>query len=296
MPLKPSKPKKSLVLALSVIVGLVIGVGLMLMLEALDSGFRTTSQMESTLNVPVLGLLGELPHGGDVAHYVVDKPTSAFTEGMRAVRTAMQFANPDHIAKVVVVTSSVPQEGKSLFSLSLAQLTAHAGAKVLLVDADMRRPSISKQLDLKPKAGLAEVLVGNAKMKDVLVQLPKSGLMVMPSLPNTQFAQELLGSEKMKELIAEWRKTYDFIVIDSPPVTAVADSITISSLADALLFMVRWGTTPRTLAANAVRYLKNCNVPITGAVLTRVDLEKQNAYGYGDYGYYYGKYKEYYND
>ena len=299
VPLAPSKPNKMMVLVLSLIVGTGLGVGLMLLLEMLDAGFRTTQQVETGLDLPVLGLLGELPvteEGQDIAHYVTNKPTSAFTEGVRAVRTAMQFAHPDKPAKVIVVSSSVPSEGKSLFALSLAQLTAHGGGKVLLVDGDLRRPSIARQFGLTPKAGLAELLVDQAKQKDVIVKLPESNLHVLPTLPNTQFSQELLGSEKMKNLVAEWRKTYDMVVIDSPPVMAVADAITISSLTDTMVFIVRWGTTPRALASNAVKMLKACHVSLTGTVISRVDLDKQLTYSHGEYGYYHGKYKGYYSE
>lgn len=295
-PLGASSPQKTKVLMLSTALGALLGVAIMLALEALDSGFRTSLQLENLTTTPVLGLLGELPHDIDRAHYVIEKPTGAFTEGVRGIRTAMQFANPDKESKVVMVTSTVPQEGKSLFAASLAQLTAHGGAKVLLVDADLRRPSLAKQLGLKPKAGLAEVLVDKAKLKDVLLKMPQSKLDVLPALANTHFAQELLNSQKMADLVAEWRQTYDLVVIDCPPVMAVSDAITVSRLVDAALFMVRWGTTPRTLVHNAIKQMQSCNVPLTGCVISRVDLEKQHAYGYGDYGYYYGKYKDYYND
>lgn len=295
-PLGPSAPKKPLLLALAFIMGLGLGVGIMLLLELLDSGFRSGSQLETAAGMPVLGLLGELTGVEDVAHYVVNKPTGAFTEAVRAVRTSLQFMNPDKPTKVIMVTSSVPQEGKSLFACSLAQLSAAGGAKVLLVDADMRRPTIANRLNLKPTAGLAEVLVGSAKQKDVIETLKQSGVHVLPALANTQFAQELLASAKMKDLLAEWRKTYDLVVIDCPPVMAVSDAITVSGLVDATLFMVRWGTTPRPLVANALKQLKSARAPVAGVVMTRVDLEKQQAYGYGDYGYYYGKYKEYYSD
>jgi capsular exopolysaccharide synthesis family protein len=283
-------------LLVAVLLGGGMGVALMLVLELLDSGFRTTSQIESVLNAAPLGLLGELDHNDDVAHFVVKKPTSAFSEGVRAVRTALQFANPDKPVQVVMITSSVPQEGKSIFAASLAQLTAHGGGKVLLIDADMRRPSMAKKLGLEPKAGLAELLVGQAKAKEVLLTEKASGLHVIPALANTQFAQELLGSEKMATLLAAWRKEYDLIVLDCPPVMAVADAVTLSKLCDAVVFVARWGTTPRVLAAHAIKQLRNAHANVAGVVLTRVDLEKQQAYGYGDYGYYYGKYKEYYTE
>lgn len=297
VPLSPSKPNKILVLALGFIAGAGIGVGLMFLLELLDAGFRTSTQVEAELDIPVLGLLSELPHDDeDLARYVTNKPTSAFTEGVRAVRTAMQFAHPDKPVQTVAVSSSIPEEGKSLFAISLAQLTAHGGAKVLLIDGDLRRPSIARQLGLKPIAGLAEVLVGQAKLKDVIVKLPGSELHVLPSLPHTQFSQELLASQKMQDLMEEWRGTYDMIVFDSPPVMAVSDAITISSLCDSMLFMVRWGSTPRALAANAVKMLKACHVQLTGCVVTRVDLDRQQTYTHGEYGYYHGKYKGYYSE
>jgi succinoglycan biosynthesis transport protein ExoP len=295
-PLSPSKPNKMAVILLGLIAGMGLGVALIILLEALDAGFRTSGQVEKDLGQPVLGMLSELPADEDLAHYVLNKPTSAYTEGVRAVRTAMQFAHPDKPAQAIVVSSSIPEEGKSLFALSLAQLTAQGGQKVLLVDGDMRRPSISKQLKLTPKAGLAEVLVGQAKFKDVLVKLPNSNLTVLPSLPNSQFSQELLASKRMQELLAEWRNTYDMIVIDSPPVMAVSDAITISSLCDTMLYMVRWGTTPRALASNAIKMLKSCHVHLTGCVVTRVDLDKQLTYSHGEYGYYHGKYKGYYSE
>ncbi len=300
LPLGPSSPNKPLFLAIAFIIGAAIGVGLMFLLELLDSGFRTSNQMEQDLNTPLLGVLGELPQedseAGNLANYVVMKPTSAFTEGLRAVRTAMQFSNPDKPAQVVLISSSIPEEGKSLFSISLAQLTAQSGKRVLLVDADMRRPSVSNQLGLKPKAGLAELLVAQVKMKDVVHTLTETKLDVIPSLPNSQFSQELLGSQKMRDLLADWRKTYDMIVIDSPPVMAVSDAITLSGLADSMLFMVRWGSTPRALAANAIKLLRSTHAPLTGTVMTRVDLNRQASYTNGDYGYYHGKYKGYYTE
>jgi Mrp family chromosome partitioning ATPase len=126
--------------------------------------------------------------------------------------------------------------------------------------------------------------------------MKNSGLAVIPAVSGSQFAQELLSSQKMKDLMAAWRKEFDMIVIDSPPVMAVADAVNLSTLVDQVMFLVRWGTTPRTLVANAIKQLRACHVDVAGCVLTRVDLEKQQAYGYGDYGYYHGKYKEYYSD
>lgn len=296
VPLGPSSPKKNLFLLAALMAGTAIGVGLMLMLEALDSGFRTASQLETLADEPVLGILSELPAQEKMANFVVERPTAAYTEGIRSIRTALQFANPDKETKVVLITSTVPQEGKSLFAISFAQLAAKGGARVLLIDADLRRPTVTHQLGLKVNDGLAELLVGKAKTKDVIQTIKNSGLKVVPAVGGSQFAQELLTSSKMQELMQAWRSEFDTIIIDSPPVMAVADAVNLSSMADAVMFLVRWGTTPRTLVANAIKHLRSCHVNVAGCVLTRVDLEKQNAYGYGDYGYYYGRYKDYYSE
>ncbi len=297
VPLQPSSPRKKLVIFMAIVLGLGLGFGLMLLLELLDAGFRTSAQVEEELDTPLLGLLGELDDDvKDVANFVLDKPNGAFTEGVRAVRTSMKFINPDSSDQVVVVSSSVPEEGKSLFALSMAQLAAVGGSKVLLIDGDMRRPSLARQLKLKPKVGLADVLNGSVKYKDALVKLPVTDLHVLPSLANTKFTQELLSTPKMTELLTEWRKTYDLIVIDSPPVMAVSDAVTLASMSDSMLFMVRWGSTPRALAANAIKMLKACHAPLAGCVMTRVDLDKQTTYTHGEYGYYHGKYKGYYSE
>lgn len=297
VPLTPSAPRKKLIILMAVMMGLAIGFGLMLLLEMLDAGFRTSAQVEDELDTPLLGLLGELDEDGvDTGRFVLERPNAAFTEGVRAVRTSMKFINPDSSDQVVVVSSSVPEEGKSLFALSMAQLAAVGGSRVLLIDGDLRRPSLARQLKLSPKTGLADVLNGTAKYTDAIIKMPATGLHVLPSLPNIKFSQELLSTPKMAELIAGWRKLYDVIVIDSPPVMAVSDAVTLASMSDSMLFMVRWGSTPRALAANAIKMLKACHAPLAGCVLTRVDLDKQTTYTHGEYGYYHGKYKGYYSE
>ncbi|MCP5405879.1 MAG: polysaccharide biosynthesis tyrosine autokinase [Pseudomonadaceae bacterium] len=296
VPLAPSKPKKSLIMLLAAFVGLGLGVALALLLEALDNGFRTAEQLEASTKLPVLGMLAELPANQDLVHTVTEKPNSAYTEAVRAIRTSLGFAKPDADIKVILVTSSVPQEGKSQFAASLAQVAAMGGKKVLLMDADMRRPTQAGSFGLEPEAGLAEVLAGSTSLQKAIQKLPEANLSLLPALPNTQFAQELLASARMKTLMAELRKHFDTVIIDSPPVMAVADPLTLSELADASLYMVRWGETPRPLAATGLRQLAASKLGVTGLVLTRVDMARQKSYGMGEYGFYYGKYQDYYSN
>ncbi len=299
VPLGPSQPKKAMVLVLALIAGGLLGVATAIALEAMDSGFRNSQQLEGITGLRVLGLLGELPATlKDRARYVLHKPTSAYAEGIRSIRTALRFAEDGKEApRGVAITSSVPQEGKSLFSIGLAQLAAASGQKVLLIDADLRKPSLSKQLGhARAKAGLAEVLSGKATLREVILTEKDSGLSIIPARGDSSSAQELLGGTKMAELMPSFRKQYDLIIIDCPPVMAVADALTVSPLVDALLFVVRWGSTPRPLVQAALRQLRGSRIPVTGTVLTRVDLDKQLGYGHGDFGFYYGKYKDYYTN
>ena len=299
VPLNPSHPKKTLIMMLALIAGGLLGMATAIVLETMDSGFRTGQQLESMTGLRVLGLLGELPTTlKDRARYVLHKPTSAYAEGIRSIRTALRFAETStEPPRVVAITSSVPQEGKSLFSIGLAQLAAASGQKVLLIDADLRKPSLAKQLGhARAKAGLAEVLSGKASLKDIILTEKDSGLSLIPARGDSATAQELLGGAKMAELMQGFRKQYDLVVIDCPPVMAVADALTVSPLADALLYVVRWGGTPRPLVQAALKQLHGSRIPVTGAVLSRVDLEKQLGYGHGDFGFYYGKYKDYYTN
>ena len=296
IPLSPSSPKPKLMLLLALVFGAALGAALVVLIEVLDSAFRTVAQVESVTGLPVLAMLGELPDDVDVARYASLKPSSAFAESVRALKTNVHYSHPDKTIKVWAVTSSMPEEGKSTLALALAQTLAMSGARVLLMDTDMRKPSIARQLGVKAKHTLGEVLVGQSTLKQALIRDKNASIDVLPSKPDTKFALELLSSAKMTDLMAELRGTYDAIVMDTPPVMAVADVVALSPHIDALIYAVRWGATPRPLAATAMKQLRATHVPLVGAVLARVDLDRQIGYGAGDYSYYYGRYKGYYNE
>jgi capsular exopolysaccharide synthesis family protein len=296
-PLYPSQPQPWLWLPLAAMFGLTLGVALALLLDALDSGFRTLEQMENMTGAPALALLAELPASeGSLFNYAQRKPSSAFAESIRAARAALRFANPDKPPQVILVTSSVPGEGKSLFSTSLAHLAALGGQKVLLLETDLRRPTLAQQFVLKPRHGLAEVLGGEAALSDALHQPQGTKLTVLPATASNPFAPELLASGKMKKLLGELRKKFDLIILDSPPVTAVADATLLAALADSVLFVVRWGTTPRTVTMKALAALKAARAPLAGCLLSRVDFSKQKTYGYGSDAYTYNQAQAYYTD
>ncbi len=214
---------------------------------------------------------------------------------MRSVATALHFSNPDNPPKVVMVTSTVPQEGKSSFSVSLATILAKSGSKILIIDCDLKRPALAKTLGIKSvENGLSELLAGDATEKQVIRLDKRSGLHFVTSKPNTVHSQDLLASKKMTDFLKKASQKYDMIILDTPPVMAVSDALVLSDKVDAAIFMVRWDKTPKPLVNAAIKLIKNCNIPIAGTVLNRVNLEKHARFGYNDKGYYYGRYKEYY--
>lgn len=296
VPAWPSFPRKKVILALALGISLFLGVFLALLIERLDNGFRSPEQVERLTGVPGLGLIPAVraSRKSQPQDYLLQKPTSAYAEALQSVRTALHFSNVDHPPKVILVTSALPEEGKTTFSISLARLAARSGLKVVLVDGDMRRPKIARVLGLEADAGLRELLAGDALIPGVLHKDEPSGMHIIPSQPDTPGPQDLLGSRRMRDLIRQMSSLYDLVVIDSPPIIAVSDAIVLSGLADATLVMVRWETTPREVTISAIRQLRQSGGRIAGAVLTRVNMRKNARFSYGDTAYYYDKYKGYY--
>lgn len=273
------------------------GLGLILafLLEQLDNAFKTTEQLEKMTHTATVGMIPELPAKTNLIEYASTKLSSVFAESLRSVLTSLHFSNPDNPPKVVMINSTVPQEGKSSFSASMATLLAKSGAKVLLIDCDLKRPALGKILGIKKSEnGLSELLAGDATEKQVVRLDKRSGLHFMTSKSNTVHSQDLLASQKMTDFLNACRKKYDMIILDTPPVMAVSDALVLSGKVDAALYMVRWDKTPRQLVQSGIKQLHSCNIPLAGTVLNRVNLEKHARYGYADRGYYYGRYKEYY--
>ena len=297
-PSKPSTPGPKLFGAVGFVGSIMAGTLLALLLERLDSGMRSAKQVETTLGLPSLSLvprLDRLRRNQKPHQYMLAKPLSAYTESMRALYTSLQLSNVDRPPQVVLVTSSLPQEGKSTLALSLATFaTNSSGRRVLLIDCDLRHPSVHRDLGTKPTQGLVEYMAGERALDEVIVKDEASGLDYLPICRQTSNPTDLLGSQKMKLLMAELRGRYDFIVIDSAPLLGVTDSKMAALNADKVLFAMRWDKTGKDTAINALAHLREAKASVAGVVLTMVDVRKHASYGYGDVGQYYGKYQKYY--
>lgn len=290
VPGAPSFPKRGMLISFVFFSSIIVGVFAAFGMERLDVGFQTGEQFEKLTQVPVLGLEPALFDGAPAHEIVVERPVSSYAKSIRSIRTALRYSDVDNPPKVVVVTSSLPEEGKTVFALSLARSVAKSGGRALLIDCDLRRPSIAKEFDVDPKPGLLDFFNDNANKSRTIRVDAKSGLHYITTPSGTPNPQDLLGSKHMKAVIDVMRDRYDFIVLDTPPLLAVSDAVVLSHIADATIFLVRWGKTPRQVVMGALKSFRTLGGKLAGVVLARVDMRKHSTYGYGDPGYYYGYY------
>jgi exopolysaccharide transport family protein len=297
LPEKASFPKKGMMIAASVPAGLILGLMLAFAAERLDPGFRTASQIESMLQIPVLAVIPEIGSGGDKApanpaEMVLARPTSSFSEAIRSLQLGIKLSNVDEPPKVIVVASSVPGEGKTTLAVSLARFAARAGARVVILDGDFRRPTVGETMGVTPQqGGLIEALTRQFPWQHCIAADPRSDVQVLPCLKAPPNAADLLSSEAMRSLVSDLRKAYDLVIIDSAPVLPVSDTKILGRLADMVLFAARWEKTPREAVANAVRSLMDAHVRVSGIALTRADSDRSLYYIHGYQNYRgYGKY------
>ncbi|HTZ80026.1 MAG TPA: polysaccharide biosynthesis tyrosine autokinase [Stellaceae bacterium] len=293
-PTIPTYPKKQMLIGLWFFISLCIGVGGAFAMERLDNGFRSPEQIEQLTGVPFIGLVPTVPMGKRAHDLVVQQPVSSYAEAIRSVRTALHFTNVDAPPKIVLVTSSVPKEGKSVFSTSLARSVARSGGRALIIDCDLRHPTVSKLLEAPKVPGLLAYFADGTDPAQLIQVEEQSRLHYIPVREGASNPQDLLGSQQMKNLLEGLRDQYDLIVLDAPPVLAVSDALVLSHLVDATLFLIRWEETPRSVAMGALKLLRGQGTGLAGFVLTRVNVRKHAKYGYGDSGYYYGRYGSYY--
>ncbi len=287
VPDAPVKPKKSLIVVLSGILAMMAGVAMVLLLEFLNNTFKGTEDVESKLSLPVLGILPLLKgkERSDMARMFIDNDNKAFTESIRTIRTGVVLSGLDNPHKTIVVTSSVPGEGKSSVSMNLAYALGQM-EKVLLIDADMRRPTVAKSFGFPVGTpGLANLVAGTARLEDVVQELD-DGVSVITAGTVPPNPLELLSSPRFTKALQVLQSQYDRIVIDSPPTQAVSDALVLSTHANALIYVVKSESTAIPQAKRGVGQLLQNNAPVTGVVLNQVDIKKAQKHGYSYGGYY----------
>ena len=250
------------------------------------AGFRSAGEVESSLRLPVLATLPELKLARrslkDAGLQVVKRPNSLYTESLRDLESGLLLDREDGAkGKVILVTSALPGEGKTLTAVSLARQAAISGHRVVIVDADLRRPRVAPALGMpKPPYGLVDYLDGRCGLDEALAPDTFSPVMAIAATPTTN-ASQWIRSPKLRPLVDRLRSISDLVVIDSPPLLAVHDTKKLAPLADGALFVVHWAKTPREASDHAARSLRDCGVPILGTILTRADPGQYRYYTYG---------------
>jgi len=317
VPTAPFSPDLRRNIGIGLLIGLTSGVALAFVLEGLDTTVRTPDQAEATSYLPSLAVIplaagrrfayGAYINGrsiapkGDDSPADVDetailpytRPNCQTSEAYRGLRTSILLSLPDAPPKIILVTSPLPQDGKSTTSIATAIVMAQEGRRVLLVDADLRHPSICKSLGISSRVGLTTILAGYRTPESVFIPSPRlPNLFIMPPGPKSPAPSELISSEHMKRLLAEWREMFDHVIIDSPPVLAVTDAVRLSIQADAVLMVVRSSQTTKAALRRASIVLSQVKANVLGIVINGLDLNS------ADRHYYYysnSRYGAYYN-
>jgi len=304
VPANPVEPKKTLNLTLGLLGGLFFGLVFTFVIDSLDDTVQTSEDAERMVRLPVVGTIPLIEESGkptaeDVENPLgpnqrgpgtinVRLPKSAFAEAIRSLRSSLLLTSIDHPPKVLVVTSADPGQGKSTVSANLAAAFAQNGSRVLLVDADLRRPMLHNLFDLRQNPGLTSILSEASMAAGPVVPIQAlPNLQVLTSGPIPPMPAELFASRRFRELIKGWAEEYDQVIIDSPPLLAVTDALILGTVADGVLLIARSGVARKKALQRVANMLRRANINISGMVLNGVNMRLEHYYysSYSKYGY-----------
>ena len=281
--------------------GLGLGIGGAIAKEMLKTGFTSPSEVEEVLGIPVLASVRQMKKSQLVKDgksvplpfYHMHYPLSPFSEAMRTLRSSIHMSDVDQPPKVIHVTSARPAEGKTTIAVSLAISAAFAGLKVALVDADLRHPATSRFFKLEKEKGLVDLLVGGTTIEEALRFHKELNLMIIPAGSKTLNPPDVLASGRMKEIIFQLRETFDYVVVDTPPIGPVIDPVIVANLADKTIFVVQWAATPCELVETSIQQVST-HKRVAGVVFNFVN--QKHAQKYGGHYYYAKSYEKYYSE
>lgn len=330
VPGSPAAPNKRMIVMMGTAIGLVLGCGLAFLLEQLDSGFRTSDQVEALIGVPVLASVpraddqiatpalqrfvrslnpfagirnkrngdskGDRKHRAAMVRLAVDKPLSTFTESIRALKMGIRFANVDAHPRIILVSSALPHEGKSTIAANLAYHAANNGERVALIDMDLRHPALTQAMAPQAKAGVIEAVLNDSDLASLLLEDKRTGLCFLPA-PNTNkitHTAEILGSARVREVLQELVEKFDLVIVDTSPLLPVTDGRALMPAVDAFVMVAQWEETSRDAVISALRQSPGARDKLIGVVLNDVVASRARYYDYYKSGYYMKKYPHYY--
>jgi len=295
-PTDPSFPKKSLFGVAGVVLGMIASIAIVFALELSDRTFRSMEQLQRLTGYRALGLVPrERAAEKHVLRFVIDKPFSTFGEAMRRLFTKIQVMTQDPSDNVIVFTSAIPNEGKSSTTAAMAAVASSLGKQVVIIDCDIRRPTIHQLFGLEANVGLVDYLRGEEDLEDIIQTHQKSGVHVIARGAKCDNPMELIGSADMEQLLRALSQTYDLVIIDTAPVLAVTETQNLIRMTNKTVMIVRWGSTNRNQVIAALNEIEDDIGEGMGIVLTQVDVKKNARYGYTDSGYYSQALKKYYS-
>lgn len=285
VPSSPVSPKKKRNLAVGVFLGAMLGIGLALLRDLLDNTVKNRETLERVAGASVVGVVPFDKGRREHAAISFDTDNSPVAEAFRKLRTNLQFLSVDNPPRLIVITSSTPNEGKSTTAINIALSLAEADHTVLLVDGDMRRPSLAKYLGLVGSAGFSNLLSGAASLGDVLQQSQFPRLTVLAAGATPPNPSELVGSMTAKKVLRDLREHFDFVIIDTPPLLAVTDGAILAAESDGAIVLVRAGQTKRDQLAQGIGILNDVGATVLGSVLSMVPARGGSSYSYYQYDY-----------
>ena len=284
--MSPVKPRKVLNILIGVVVGLVVGVGLAFFIEYLDTSVKTIDDVERALQAPVLGVIPQ-----NVGYLIEEGPDSPHAEAYRVLRTNILFSQKDPKLNTITVVSGGAGEGKSTTIFNLATVFAQNGSRVLVVDSDLRRPSIHKILKISNSIGLTNFLLKQNTLEEVIQTTPLATLDFLPSGKLPSSSMGVLSSAQMKELIRDLKRRYDYVFFDSPPIMGVSDASILASEVDCVLQVIQYRRYPQPMTIRAKQMIEKVGGNLLGIVLNNINMASDENYYYYS-GYYYDYYSK----
>lgn len=285
VPNQPGSPNVPLNLTLGTVIGLALGIAFAVLRTTLDTRIRNERDVESVSDLPLMGGIAFDPKAKQRPLIVQADPKSPRAESFRSLRTNLQFLDVTDQPRSYVVTSSIQSEGKSTTAANLAIALSDAGHRVIIIDADLRRPKLATYFDLEGAVGLSDVLIRRATLEDTMQPWGRGALTVLPAGAIPPNPSELLGSSVMQKLISGLEKQFDYVLIDAPPLLPVTDGALLARHTGGALVVVAAGRTHKNQLKGALEALVHVNASVAGLVMTMVPTKGPDAYGYARYGY-----------